>query len=321
MSTPEAPEPTALPPEPAPAPPGDEARGPTFRAGDPCAFLQPGQAAGHMTVLRPGRTANVRGHQYRHDDLIGREVGAVVTSPQGGVHALVRPTLAAWTAFMPRFTRALDPREVAVVLAHGDVFAGARVLEAGVGSGGLTLALLRAVGVGGQLVSYDVRATSLETAAGNVAAWFGGPHPAHVLREQDVYAAIDPRDHDLDRVVLDVPEPWRVLPHARAALRPGGLFVAFLPTILQVHGLCEALRDTGVFPEIATWETLQRRWHVGRRSVRPEGDMSGHTGFVTVARLVASPMGARAAEGASDAEEAAGAADDGVGRGAGGAAE
>ena len=123
---------------------------------------------------------------------------------------------------------------------------------------------------------------------GNVKAWHNGPHPGHTVRKADVTEGIDERD--VDRVVLDLPEPWRVVPHAMQALKPGGLFVAFLPTILQVHELVEALKTSGAFPDVETLEVMHRRWQVGRRAVRPESQMVGHTGFLTFARFV-SPEG------------------------------
>jgi tRNA (adenine57-N1/adenine58-N1)-methyltransferase catalytic subunit len=257
-----------------------------FQAGDPVELLQFGKAKPYVATLRAQGKLNVRGHTFAHADLIGREPGCRLTSPEGGEFFLVRPTLARWVESMPRFAKTIYPKDAGPILLHADVFPGARVLEAGLGSAGLSLVLLRALGPEGHLVSYDLRAESLKRGRGNVEAWFGGPSPAHLVREADVYEGIHPDDRDLDRIVLDLPEPWQVVPHLAGALRPGGLLAAFLPTVLQVHQLGEALRDSGAFPDLETFETLQRRWLVGRRSVRPDHAMVGHTGFVTVGRYV-----------------------------------
>lgn len=264
----------------------DTDRGDVFQEGDAVEFLQFGKAQPFRAVLRPSREANVRGHRFPHPQIIGRPVGSAIRSPQGETFFLVRPTLARWVESMPRFAKTIYPKEAGPILLYGDVFPGARVLEAGLGSAGLTLSLLRAVGDSGRVVSYDNREGSLRQGQSNITGWFGGPHPAHVVREQDVYEGIHADDHDQDRIVLDLPEPWRVVPHALSALRPGGILAAFLPTILQVHELVNALRDSGAFADIDMIETLQRRWQVGRRSVRPESQMVGHTGFVTFARHV-----------------------------------
>ena len=260
----------------------------TFQAGDPVELLQlDKKAQPYLTRLQESGTINVRGQRIPHSALVGSPVGVAVVSEQGQTFYPVRPTLARWVETMPRFAKTIYPKEAGPILLYADIRPGDRVLEAGLGSGGLTLSLLRAVGETGHLTSYDVREASLKKGGDNVAAWHGGPHPRHTIRERDVYAGIE--EEELDRIVLDVPEPWQVIPHAMRALRPGGMFTAFLPTVLQVHQLVEALKETRSFPDIETLETLQRRWFVGRRSVRPETQMVGHTGFITVARFVVEP--------------------------------
>jgi tRNA (adenine57-N1/adenine58-N1)-methyltransferase len=257
-----------------------------FSEGDTVEFLLFGKGAPYMTRLRADGEVNVRGHLFPHASVIGRPVGTAIQSRQGKTFYAVRPTLARWVESMPRFAKTIYPKDAGPILLYGDLFPGASVLEAGLGSGGLTLSLLRAIGPTGRLVSYDIRAESLKSGKGNVRAWHNGPNPAHTVRNADVTEGIEERD--LDRVVLDLPEPWRVVPHAMLALKPGGLFVSFLPTILQVHELVETLKTSGGFPDIETLEVMHRRWQVGRRSVRPESQMVGHTGFLTFARFVAS---------------------------------
>jgi tRNA (adenine57-N1/adenine58-N1)-methyltransferase len=257
-----------------------------FRPGEPIEFLQFGKPA-FRTVLRPGASANVRGHRFKNDLLVGLEPGTAVRSQQGETFFLARPTLADWVESMPRHAKTIYPKEAGPILLHGDVFPGARVLEAGLGSGGLTLSLLRAVGPTGQVISYDLREKSLEKGQANVALWHGEAPANHTVRERDVYAGIDAEDRGLDRLILDVPEPWQVVPHAREALLPGGILVAFLPSVTQAHELVNALRNSGAWAEIKTLETMQRAWKVGRQSARPENQGIPHTGFLTFARHVA----------------------------------
>ena len=256
-----------------------------LRVGDPIELLQFGRAKPYLAVLKAEGTLNVRGHRFAHADLIGLAPGSRLTSPQGEEFFVVRPTLARWVESMPRFAKTIYPKEAGPILLYADLFDGARVLEAGLGSGGLTLSLLRAIGPGGQLFSYDNRPRSLKQGADNVRLWYGEPHPAHTIREADVYQGVP--DVELDRIVLDVPEPWQVVPHTEAALRRGGILCAFLPSITQTHELVNALRDSGRFADLNMLETLQRPWRVGRRSIRPENQATPHTGFLTFARHVA----------------------------------
>ncbi len=216
-----------------------------------------------------------------HDELIGQAEGVRVTSSRGHSLLAVKPTMADFTRAMPRIATVVYPKDLGAILVYGDIFPGARVLEAGAGSGAVTIALLRAVGERGSLVSYDLRPDMIERARTNVAAAI--PDPANlVLKQGDVYEGFEERG--LDRVVLDLPEPWRVVPHAASALAPGGIFLSFLPTVLQVYDLALALEKDGRFDVIETAEVMMRTWSVGRRSVRPDHRMVGHTGFITTAR-------------------------------------
>lgn len=259
---------------------------PPFAVGDPLALVQPGKPAPFYVLLREAGTVNVRGHRFPHAALVGLTPGAAIRSPQGEVFYAVRPTLADWVESMPRFAKTIYPKDAGPILLLADLYPGARILEAGLGSGGLSLSLLRAIGPTGQLVSYDTREASLKRGQANIAAWHGAAPATHTVREVDIYAGLHPDDADFDRIVLDLPEPWQVIPHLPTALRPGGLIATFLPTILQVHQHVDALKDTGRFPEIHTIEVLQRRWQIGRRAVRPDNHMVGHTGFLTVGRYV-----------------------------------
>jgi tRNA (adenine57-N1/adenine58-N1)-methyltransferase len=194
---------------------------------------------------------------------------------------IVRPSLADFVLTMPRGAQVIYPKDLGPLLVLADVFPGARVLEAGVGSGALSMALLQA---GATVIGYEVRADFATRAQANVSA-FLGDGVEYTVVARDVYLGIE--ETDLDRVVLDLPEPWQVVPHAQAALRPGGVLAAYLPTIGQVAQLRQALHDSP-FGMAQTIEVLQRSWHVEGQSVRPDHRMVAHTGFLTAARLLVS---------------------------------
>ena len=257
-----------------------------FQAGEPVQLIGPKDKTKH-TVLAAGATAKAWGHLLAHDAIIGQPPGLALTSPQGATFWAVRPSLAEWILAMPRFATPIYPKDLGAVLVHGDVHAGQRVLEAGLGSGAAALWLLQAVGPTGAVISYDVRAESLERGRKNVAAWHGGDPPNHVVRERDVYAGID--EEPLDRVLLDVREPWDAVPHAASALRDGGILVSYSPTVLQVHQTVKAIHATKRFRMVESLELIERPWHVGSISVRPQQQIIGHTGFLTRARKVAAP--------------------------------
>ena len=202
----------------------------------------------------------------------------------GRLFLVVRPTLSDVVLKMPRGAQVIYPKDLGAILLAADIGPGMRVLEAGVGSGALSMALLRA---GADVVGYELRPDFAAGARANVAAWSGADVPYRV-EERDVYEGID--EVDLDRIVLDLPEPWRVLAHAEKALRPGGILLAYLPTINQVATLRAAMTRTA-FGMAETSETLRRTWHVEERSVRPDHRMVGHTGFLTTARLLVPARG------------------------------
>src|SRR5687767_7132554 len=184
---------------------------------------------------------------------------------------------------MPRGAQVIYPKDLGPILLLADVFPGARVLEAGVGSGALSMTLLRA---GAHVVGYELRADFASKAKANVAAFLGadaGVDERYRVEERDVYDGID--ETDLDRIVLDLPEPWRVVKLAEQALHPGGILVSYLPTIIQVSQLRDALAESR-FDMAESLEVLQRTWHVEGQSVRPDHRMVAHTGFLTAARLV-----------------------------------
>jgi tRNA (adenine57-N1/adenine58-N1)-methyltransferase len=238
-----------------------------------------------LVTLKPGGQFHTHAGMTPHEAFLGLTEGATVRSSTGARYLVLRPTLAEFVLAMPRGAQVIYPKDLGQILMMADIFAGARVLEAGVGSGALSMALLRA---GATVVGYEMRTDFANVARKNVDRFLGRDQP-YTVRDQDVYEGID--EPELDRVVLDLPEPWRVLKHAEQALVPGGILVAYLPTILQTMQLREAL-DTSPFGMETTVEVLQRSWHIKGQSVRPDHRMVAHTGFLTSARLL-TPGGAR----------------------------
>jgi tRNA (adenine57-N1/adenine58-N1)-methyltransferase len=236
----------------------------------------------HLITLDAGGQFHSHTGVLEHDDLIDRPEGVTVRTSMGARLVALRPTLAEYVLEMPRGAQVIYPKDLGPILVLADVAPGARVLESGVGSGALTMALLRAVGSEGSVIGYELRDDFAQRARSNVEGMLGADVPLHI-EVRDVYEGID--EEELDRVLLDLPEPWQVVKHAEQALRPGGILLAYLPTIGQVARLREEL-DTSSFGMAQTVEVLQRSWHVDGQSVRPDHRMVAHTGFLTVARLL-----------------------------------
>jgi tRNA (adenine57-N1/adenine58-N1)-methyltransferase len=253
-----------------------------LRDGDSILFIDR-KARQYLRTLRAGRSLTVRGAKFAAEELIGLAEGTVVRSSMGDYLQVFRPTYAQLIPNLPREAQVIYPKDVGTILVWGDIHPGARVVEIGVGPGATTIALLRAVGPTGEVITYEIRDTFAAMARDNVTRFYGAA-PQWRIVAGDAYAGIDERD--IDRFVVDVPEPWRVVPHAAVALRPGGVFVGFIPTVLQMQQLVAALRDGG-FAAIEAMESLQRFWHVTDRSVRPEHRMVAHSGFLVVARRLA----------------------------------
>jgi tRNA (adenine57-N1/adenine58-N1)-methyltransferase catalytic subunit len=234
----------------------------------------------YLMTLSAGQTFHTHSGMLAHDDLIGVAEGTMVPASTGRRFLVMRPTLADVVLKMPRGAQVIYPKDLGAILLGADVGPGMRVLEAGVGSGALSMAMLRS---GAEVIGYDIRADFAKQALANVIEWIGEDAP-YRIEDRDVYEGID--ENDLDRIVLDLPEPWRVLPHAEEALRPGGILLCYLPTINQVSRLRAELAS-GRFTMAETSELLRRTWHVEERSVRPDHRMVAHTGFLTTARLLA----------------------------------
>ncbi len=243
----------------------------------------------YLVKLAPGQTWHSHGGGVPHDLLIGSPEGIVVHSATGMGFRAFRPRMADFVLKMPRGAQVVYPKDVGAILVETDVFPGARVLEAGTGSGALTMALCRATGPDGRVVSYELRPEFQATAAANVETFLGKLPPWLELREGDVRQVAGTGER-YDRVLLDLPEPWGVLEAVDAVLDPGGIVCGYLPTTVQVQQLVLALEADG-YEHLETFEVLHRSWHVTDRSVRPDHRMVAHTGFVTVARRLAAVPG------------------------------
>ncbi len=251
-----------------------------FREGDNV-LIQDKRGRHYLIMLAESKKFESHIGAFPHEDLIGQEDGSWVTTNRGHVLLAMKPTMADYTLEMPRIATVNYPKDVGAILVYGDVFPGARVLEAGCGSGAMTMNLLRAVGDSGRVYSYDLREDMLNRAGKNVEAMLGEVQNVE-FKLGDVYEGIE--EVDLDRIILDLPEPWQVVPHASEKLVRGGMVVSFLPTVLQIHELTLALRAQRTFEMIETFEIMLRPWSVSGRSVRPSHRMVGHTGFITTAR-------------------------------------
>ena len=265
-------------------PPPHGPHGP-FRPGDQVQLTDPKGRVNTIT-LQPGRLFHSHKGAIAHDEIIGRSEGIVLRASGGTEYLAFRPLLADYALRMPRGAAVVYPKDAAQILAMADVFPGARVVEAGAGSGALTCWLLRAVGPDGLVCSYERRPDFAEVARANVERFYGGPHPAWLLTVGDL---ADARlgEAGTDRAVLDMLAPWECVETVGKALVPGGLVCVYVATTTQLSKVVEALREHGAFAEPHAFETLVRSWHVEGLAVRPDHRMVGHTGFLVTARRLA----------------------------------
>ncbi|QUQ63335.1 tRNA (adenine-N1-)-methyltransferase [Kutzneria sp. CA-103260] len=258
-----------------------------FQAGDRVQ-LTDSKGRHYTIVLEPGKEYHTHRGALAHDDLIGKPEGSLITSAANTSYLAMRPLLPDYVLSMPRGAQVIYPKDAAQIVMWGDVFPGARVLEAGAGSGALTCSLLRAVGDQGKVISYEVRQDHADHAIRNVEQFFGKAPDNWSLTVADLNAHPSAAEGgEVDRVVLDMLAPWDVLETVRAALIPGGVLVVYVATTTQLSRVTEALREQQCWTEPESWETMMRPWHVVGLAVRPEHRMIAHTAFLLTARRLA----------------------------------
>jgi len=241
----------------------------------------------HYTMsLTPGAEFHTHRGSIAHDALIGLEQGSVVKSSNGAAFLVLRPLLVDYIMSMPRGPQVIYPKDAAQIVHEGDIFPGARVLEAGAGSGALTCSLLRAVGPEGQVVSYEERADHAEHARRNVSVFFNGAPDNWQLIVSDLVDSEEP-DGAFDRAVLDMLAPWEVLDTVSRLVTAGGVLMIYVATVTQLSRAVEALRAQQCWTEPRSWETIQRGWNVVGLAVRPQHSMRGHTAFLIFTRRLA----------------------------------
>jgi tRNA (adenine57-N1/adenine58-N1)-methyltransferase len=250
------------------------------------ALLVDGKDRRYLVRLEAGASFHTHHGFVDHDELLGRAEGTFLKMQDGAKYLCVRPTLSDVVLKMPRGAQVIYPKDLGPILLLADIFPGARVLESGVGSGALSMTLLRA---GAVVTGYELRQDFANNASKNVAGFLGDEvvDERYHVAVRDVYDGID-GEAAFDRVVLDLPEPWQVVGHAEGALVPGGILVSYVPSIIQVQRLRAAL-DVSGFGMCTTQEVLVRTWKVDGDAVRPDHRMVAHTGFLTAARLLRPP--------------------------------
>lgn len=255
-----------------------------FAAGDRIQLTDPKGKLYSFTIT-PGKEWHTHKGWIVHDELIGLPEGSVVSTTAGLKFTAFKPLLADYVLTMPRGATIVYPKDAAMIVGLADIYPGARVLEAGVGSGALTISLLRAVGPSGKVNSIERRADFSENAHSNVSNYFGEKPTNWSLSVGDLQD--QNFESEYDRVVLDMLAPWECVDLAARALRPGGVFLAYVATTTQLSVTAEALKDDGRFTEPESSETIVRGWHHEGLAVRPQQRMIGHTGFLIQSRRMA----------------------------------
>ena len=254
----------------------------------------------YLITLKAEDTFHSHLGRLHHDQLIGGSVGGWYRTDKGHTMLAVRPTLGEYVRQMPRGPQIIYQKDLGNIISFADIFPGATVIEGGLGSGALTAALLRAAGNEGRVITYEIDESVLPKAMRNIDRVV--PDSSNLqVKIGNIYEGIDERG--IDRVVLDVPEPWQAVGHIADALVMGGVMLSFLPTILQVHRLVGALEQDGRFQLIESMETLLRTWHVTERSVRPSHRMVAHSGFLTTAVRCLPRPGSRPPDVADESDE------------------
>ncbi|WP_232300249.1 tRNA (adenine-N1)-methyltransferase [Kocuria salsicia] len=280
-------QPRDIPATPAPVRGAANRRGP-FRSGERVQLTDESGKMTTITLVDGGEHHTHRG-VLGHDLLIGQPEGSVVTNTSGIQYQALRPLLKDFVLSMPRGAAVVYPKDAGQIVAMADIFPGARVVEAGVGSGALTISLLRAVGDEGHVRSFERREEFAEIARGNIETMFGGPHPAWHPSMGDLAEELGQHEEpgSVDRVVLDMLAPWECLDAVATALAPGGVVICYVATVPQLSRVAEAMRADGRYTEPEASETMVRGWHVEGLAVRPDHRMVAHTGFLIQSRRLA----------------------------------
>jgi tRNA (adenine57-N1/adenine58-N1)-methyltransferase catalytic subunit len=248
-------------------------------AGDAVLFIDAKERE-YLRVLRSGSRVHIRDGFLPADQIIGVAEGSTVRNSAGEPFWVVRPTFASLIPNLPRRAQVIYPKDIGAILLWGDIHPGARIIEIGTGPGAMSMAILRAIGSSGHLTSYEVREDFLEMARGNVRQYLGEPSN-WTIKLADARQGIEERE--VDRMLIDLAEPWILLEQAAAALRFGGVLIAYVPTVLQVKQFVDRARVEG-FGLVQVMETFMRSWYVKGLSIRPEHRMIGHTGFIICCR-------------------------------------
>jgi tRNA (adenine57-N1/adenine58-N1)-methyltransferase len=259
-----------------------------FQAGERVQLTGPKGRLNTITLAK-GQVFGTHRGNVKHDDIIGLPDGSVIKSEAGIEYLVLRPLLTDFVLSMPRGAAIVYPKDAATIVTMGDIFPGANVIEAGVGSGALSMYLLRAIGLEGSLTSFERREDFAEIAQANVAASLGFKPDNWQVKvgslQEELPKQIEPES--VDRVVLDMLAPWECLPEVSKVLMPGGVLVCYVATVTQLSRVAEDIKATGEFTDPESFETLFRGWHLQGLAVRPEHRMSGHTGFLLTARKLA----------------------------------
>ena len=242
--------------------------------------IKDGKGREYLITLKKGGTFSTHQGTISHDLLLENGEGTIIITGRGRF-ALFRPTFSQFIMNLKRKAQIIYPKDLGPILMWGDIFPGAHVIEGGAGWGALSIALLHAIGEKGSLVTYEIRDDFARAASKNIERRLGSV-PHHTIKLKNIYEEID--ENEVDRIVLDVPEPWRTLPHAEESLRDGGILLTYLPTIIQVKELCDAVRGTSHLEEPETFEVFHRPWNVKGKSVRPASWTFSHSAFITVTR-------------------------------------
>jgi tRNA (adenine57-N1/adenine58-N1)-methyltransferase len=259
-----------------------------FKAGDKVQLTGPKGRLNTITLITGGVFGTHRG-DLRHDEIIGKADGSVIANQNGVEYLALKPLLNDFVLSMPRGAAIIYPKDAAQILVEGDIFPGAVVVEAGVGSGALSMYLLRAIGEGGELHSFERRSEFAEIAAGNVKSQTGSNPRNWKIHLGDLQEQLPKtlKPQSVDRVVLDMLAPWECIDACAEVLAPGGLIIVYVATVTQLSRVAEDLRSSGLFTEPNPFESFVRPWHLQGLAVRPEHRMIAHTGFLVTARRLA----------------------------------